>query len=370
MPILFNTSDTIARSILRYADWNYVRAGLQRNLTNIKNYYNSRVMSVKSNHLLCRIINTADISHNLEIERYYDILDSNANRISNAMFMTSPVSKGRLFDGFFYGQGCIEVIISNNESFDPVVAYKNWKTISPVTVLLHPRTDLEMLLPNGKETSSEKGLCIISINIPMLLIQYRGFVDEQLYLDTTDGTGLQTVAHFVHRFVLPGMLDTHLDLAIFNRLTKVANGEIMGTVYKKHPFGQVDYSNKVTAIHERMVQDFKQRTMEYAGILEMIPAVVCNSMLQALKLPDIAPTRQIVWVELIARLDALLTIVHLGGAESIKLNMSTLNAFALEYRLSQRDRVLSSALPKDILFNTFEKMNELSTIAGRPLLSY
>lgn len=370
MQIFFNTSASTAHSILRYADWNYVRSGLQRNLAAVKHYYNSRVIPVKGNHLLARIINTADISHNLEIERYYDILDAKANNVSNALQLTSPINKGRLFDGVFYGQGTTEVVMVNQDSFDPVEAYKNWRTITPVTVVQHPRSDLNLLLPNGKKTSAESGIAIISVNIPMLLIQWRGFAADQMYMNDNDSTGLQTVAHFIHRFVLPGMLDTQLDLAVFNRLSNLVNGAPMGDSNRLHPFNLVDYSSKVDAILDRIVKDMQGRHMEYSGILETIPAVVSDNMRQALRIPDFVSTRQIAWVDLIARIDAITTVVKLGGEESIKLNYELLNNLAIEYRLAQNSRILSSALPSDIVFDAYSKMSKLSKLVGKTLNYY
>jgi hypothetical protein len=370
MQQLFNSQSTIAHSILRYAEWNYIRAGLKRNLETVKQYYNTRIMAVKSNHLLCRIINTADVSHNLEIERYYDILDTKANAVSNVFLITSPVNKGKLFDGVFYGQGTTEIIISSQESFNPEVVFKDWKNAKPVTVLLHPRSDLNLLLPNGKATSNESGLAVISINIPMLLVQFRGFTTDQLYLNSETSIGLQGVAHFVHRYVLPGLLESHLDIALFNRISNLILGAPMGSSTMQHPFVMPDYTGEVSRIQNRIVCDLQNRSMEYKGMLEMIPAVSTQSMIEGTAMPYIPSTRQITWVETISRLDYLLALIKLGGSESIKLNRSLINAIVFDCRLLFQSNSLNNVLPVQLLLDTNLKMNELAIIAGRPLLNY
>lgn len=365
MQLFFNTPLNISYGLLRYTKWDYIRAGLLRNLDITQKFYHSRIYSVKSNHFLARLINTINISHNLELERFYDIVDQKSGIISNAMRITSSFQKGALFNGIFYGAGCPEILITDLESFNPFEVHKNWKTVSAVKVIKHPRSDLSLMLPNGKNTGSETGLAVISINIPMLAVQYRAFVQDQIKMNSSQNIGFQTVGHFIHRFVLPNMLPSHLDLAIFNRVNNLLNAAPMGESTRAHSFVLVDYSTLVTEVQEELIKNIKGKNLEYKAIMATIPAIVNNNMIDVLVLPDNPSTRQITWAEVASRIDELLTIIQLGDTESIGKNMIVLNSFVREFRLYERDKSISTHLPKDIYHDILYKMNTIAKLINK-----
>jgi hypothetical protein len=369
MQLFFNTPSPISYGVLRYTRWDYVRNGLLRNLETTQNYYYDRIYSVKGNHFIARLINTINVSHNFELERFYDIVDAKANIIAGAMRMTSSLQRGSLFDGVFYGQGCTEIVMNDSNSFDPFYVFKNWKTTQAVKVILHPRSDLSLMLPNGKTTGTETGLAVISVNIPMLAIQYKAFAANQINMNVEDDIGLQTVAHFVHRYVLPNMLPSQLDITIFNRISNILNGAPMGESTRAHPFMLVDYSAIANQVQTEIVKDMVGRNMDYKSITATIPAVTKPNMEQVLTIPDNAPTRQVLWAEVLSRIGILQTIVTMGGNESIHKNMTILNAFAREFKQYQSDKAISFALPRDIYLDTFEQMQEIAKLAGKTLIA-
>lgn len=368
MQLFFNTPCSISYGLLRYTQWDYVRQGLLRNLLTVQSFYYSRIYSVKSNHFLARLTNTLNISFLHSIERYYAIADAKAANIAAAMKMTSSMQRGALFNGVFYGPGCTEVIMMDNSSFDPFEVYKNWKTAQSVKVVIHPRSDLSLMLPNGKNTGLEKGLAVISINIPMLAIQYRAFAEEQLKISDEQNIGTQSVPHFVHRYLLPNMMASHLDIAIFNRIQNLLNGKPLAEVTRAHSFALVDYSSQATKVHTEILEDLRSKSMEYKAILSSIPAISKDSLLEVMVLPESAPTRQIFWAEVLSRIDVLRFTINVGGDRSIERNQTYLNTFARDFRLYQGDRAVAVSMPRDLYLNTFSKMQQIATLAGRPLL--
>jgi hypothetical protein len=365
MQLFFNTPSVANYGILRYAGWNYVRDGLLRNLETTKNYYYSRIYSVKTNHFLARLIDNINVSHNFELERYYDIVDGKSASIASAMRMSTSYQKSSLFNGVFYGPGCPEIIITDFESFNPFEVYKNWKTVSAVKVIAHPRSDYDLMLPNGKETSSEKGLAVISINIAMLAVQFRAFAADQMQLDRQDGTGLQSTAHFIHRFVLPNMLPSHLDYCVLNRLNNIFNGAPLPQSPRRQPFALADLTGASDRVHQQLISDFRGKSMEYKSLLKTIPAVSQLNMESVLTIPDNPPTRQIVWAEVLSRLPALKLMIDLGGQDSIKRNVSVLNYFAREFVLYSQDRSLQSVLPRDIYKDAFYDIKKICLLVGK-----
>lgn len=359
MQTFFETLSPISYGVVRYAEWNYIREGLARNLSTIKNYYKSRVFTVKSNHFLARLINSINVPHSLELERFYDNVDSKADTFSMAMKMTSPIFRGSIFNGVFYGSNNPEILISNTEYFDPFEVHKNWKNVSAVKPILHPRSDLDLLLPNGKDTGSETGLAIVSINIPMLIVQFRAFCMDQMNKPDAESVGVLGVAHFIHMYVLPNMLDAHLDLVIFNRINNYSLGAPMGESNRKHPFALPDYTLRVNNCLKQILRDFENRNLEYEMILRTIPAVTKDTMDEVMLLPDVAPTRQIVWSELLARIDTIGFMVRTGGKQSIVRNRATINYFLRYINVLNVRQVLKVNLPYGLYLDTTYKLKEI-----------
>jgi hypothetical protein len=369
MQLFFNKPDVVSYSIPRYAQWDYVRAGLLRNLETTQKYYHSRIFAVKSNHFLCRLINTINVSHNLDIERYYSIADARATKLCAAMKITTSSQRGGIFNGIFYGPGCPEIILLDNEPINPEQVYKDWRQAQAVKVVTHPRTDYSLMLPNGRPTGADKGLVVISINIGMLAVQYRAFAADQMYQDTMHSTGLQTVAHFVHRYVLSNMLPSHLDLVVFNRLAALLNGAPLSEPIAKHPFSMPEYSSASNVVHEKIIADMEGKNVEYPQVLATIPGVVKNTMREALVLPENPPTRQISWAEVLGRIEALKVVIKLAGKQSVNRNTSLLNDFASEFKYYQSDKAISSNLPRDMYSDALYAMKEISEMTGKKLLS-
>lgn len=367
MQLFFNTPSVANYGILRYANWNYVRDGLLRNLRTTQNYYHSRIFAVKTNHFLARLIDDINVSHNYELERYYSIVDGKSNSIASAMRMSTSYQKSGLFNGVFYGHGCPEIIITDCSTFNPFDVFKNWREVSAVKVITHPISDLNLMLPNGKDTNNEKGLAVISINIPMLAIQFKAFAADQIQMDQDDGTGLQSTSHFIHRFVLPNMLPSHLDYALFNRLTNLLDGAPLPNNNRRHPFALIDYSAMSDSVQQDIIFDMKGKSIEYKAILKTIPAVTKLNMESALTMADNPPTKQLVWADVLSRLDVLKVMVKLGGTESISKNIHTLNEFARDFVLYSREKSLQNVLPRSLYNDVVYDIEKICNIVGKTL---
>lgn len=342
-----------------------MRDGLHRNLRTTQNYYHSRIYAVKTNHFLARLIDNINVSHTHELERFYSIVDSKSNAIASAMRMSTSYQKSGLFNGIFYGQGCPEIIVTDCGTFDPFDVYKDWKEVSAVRVIAHPVSDLNLMLPNGKDTNNEKGLAVISINIPMLAIQFKAFAADQMYMNEQNGTGLQSTAHFIHRFVLPNMLPSHLDYALFNRIMNLLNGAPLPSNNRKHPFALIDYSAMSDSVQQQILSDMKGKSLDYKAILKTIPAVSSLSMEEALTMADNPPTRQLVWADVLSRLDVLKTVIQLGDTQSVSRNMVTLNAFARDFVLYSQDKSLQNVLPRGIYLDTVYDIEKICNLVGK-----
>jgi hypothetical protein len=213
---LFNLMPNIEHGILRLPEWAYVRTELRRNLDRVIAYYRKHPTAVHSAHFLVRLLQSITVPKSLNLERYYYNVDAGALNLSMALKMTSSIYRGQLFDGVFYSD-CKEILIAHSEPFDFHQAHRNWETLCPIEVLRHPLSDLGLGLPDGDKIGSDYGIAVISINIPMLAVQYRAFRINEEYL-TGNSDSQRSVMQFIRMYVIPNMLPSHLDHCLFNRI--------------------------------------------------------------------------------------------------------------------------------------------------------
>lgn len=342
----FNTPDIYGQGTITPASWPYLKRGLLRNLEIVKRYYYEKPFAVKSNHILIRLLNNLGVSFNINLERFASIVDSKSNSISMNFKFSSPVYRGNIFSDIFYGGNIDEILVSNDDYFDVYQVYNNWKTVQAVKVITHPKSDLDLLLPNGKYIGTESGTAVISINIAMLAVQYKAFLDKE-YSVMMAGESPKSTAHFIHMYVLPNMLDSHLDVALFNRAYNILTGSQMGVSAKKNVFFTTNLTEQIDSAYRDLIKFYSERDRDYKTILRSFPVVSNDDFETTLRLPELAPTRQIVWVNVVARIRAIEFLVKLSSNNNNPFNKNTNNIFLRYFKLYENDRALDMILDRE-----------------------
>lgn len=339
-----------------------VRRIYQREIDNIVSYYHDRVFAVKSNHLLCRVITTGMVPIGYDMERFMEAAYARSPYLSNHFNFTSEINYGNFEKGVFYGKGNDELLIYSEEYFDPIDGLENWKDLRPVKVLEHPISDFGLLLPNGLVHSTAKGLCVISINLVMLFVQYRGFVTEQMAKRGTVDASLLDTAHFVHMYVLPGMLQSHMEIAILNRFKNLFYGAPMSTATKHHPFPVVDYSDRTDKVLKEILKHVKDSKMSYYSALKNIPTIYSEDMQDALLMPDVAQTVQVWWALILTRLSTMKFLIDLQGTNGVHNNRSFVNKLKIEVKRLEKQPAMNTRLPDDLKDGVFEMVDEIIAV--------
>lgn len=316
----------------------------------VEQYYHNRVYAVKNQHLLVRLLNNLTTPMAYELEQYVRVTDTRAIYMSKSLGFTSPLSKGEVFNGVFYGPGVSEYIIYNDDYFNPIDAHNDWRNICAVKVLDHPKTDLGILLPNGRSMSYGEGIAVISININLLAVQYRAFCLDQ-YRRTTETGSMLGATHFIHMYVLPNMLYSHVDIAIINRLMALYYGAPIAKPVLKHAFSVHDYTNKVDNVLIKVINNLQAAPMPYVDMLRDIPSISQVNMLDTLILPEVAETMQIHWLIILTRLRYFKFLADIGGAEGVRRNSSDVGALKLVLKRLDGNNIWNSVLPKEILYD-------------------
>lgn len=363
MQVIFNTDPSPDRGIIVSAHWNVARAGLSRNLSQVVNYFQSRIMAVKSNHLLVRLINTPALNYEQPVERFYDQIDYVSNSLAMAFKLTCATNSGVIHDGVFYGTGTQEIIIGSNEGFHVIEASEHWASQSPVKIVYHDKTDLDLHIPNGIAYSSETGLAVISINIPLLFVMYRGFVQEQLNA-LRKGQQAKTTAQFVHAYVLPNAIASHLDFALFNRALTHAVGKTpaLGTA-RKHPFAMANWMTQADKVLKDLVKHLGKTNTSMHDILCTLPAVTAVNCAQTMQMPIVSPTYQYAWVELVARARVVAALILLSPNKLVTYDKSKLQYIARSIAYDGFKPVIARKLPNEQGIEVIGLLETIESIA-------
>lgn len=362
MQHFFNFLHPVGQNALRPVHWPYAEAGLSKNLNTVKDYYSIRPFAVKSDHILARLLNNLGVPYNHSLERFYDIIDSRALALSSSFRMTSSINKGVMFKGNFFGEDSDEVLMATDDSFNPFYVFNNWKNVSAVKVLMHPKSDLGFTLANGKKSGTETGISVININIPMLAVQFKAFLKDQKENFIDKGLDSKTVAQFIHMYVLPNMLDSQLDLVLFNRCYNLVTGAPMGSAIRKHAFYLTDYAKQVDSTLNETIEYFRNNDKHYKIILKSFFAVTNTDFEKLFVLPDNAPTKQILWAELLARLKVIELLVKLSPNAGNKLNRSENNLFLRTLKLYENDGSLLNVMPRHVEHEVFYQIREIKKL--------
>lgn len=308
---LFDNASRHTTGIMRDSKWMYLKPCLQRNIDTVIQYYRRSPIAVKSQHFLIKLLGALTVPHSQEITRYYDNVQAIALNVGMTLGMTSPISKGKIFDGVFYGHGNSEILIADNAEFDPEAANANWENLEPIRVLRHPRSDLNLNIPNGINTGVEEGLAVILINIPMLAIQYRAFRRDQYEKAFRSGSNEMSINQFLHMYPLTNMIRSHADYALFNRIHNLLRHLPMGVATVKHSFYLMNYNKELDLFHRRTIEALKGTEENFVDTLRSVLLVSDENMLQFIDFPDIVETRQVVWGLTIAILPVLTFLFRL-----------------------------------------------------------
>lgn len=337
----------------------------------LQKYYRERTFYLRNNHLLVRLLVMGMGSFNTDYRTFVSSIADRTGMLVRHFQMTGPESYGKIWYGEFYGEGSTEVIVGTDEYFDIQNVVNNWKDISPVTVLTHPVSDLGLLLPNGKDNHYIDGLTVLHINIPMLFLQYRRFVEHQQKEAAIKG--IEMIASpklFLYRYVLPNMMASHIDHVFVNRMISLFEGSPMTVQIGRSPFFNAESGNETGGML-RMINTAQEIVLKKINNVSMYPdqtlmnifTVFKPNALDLLEMPDIAPTRQVWWALLLSRLKYVKFLMELPGDMQPPGSRMYYNHAIIDYGRLLDSHVLERLLPAQFLEETISTIRTVLKLA-------
>lgn len=311
MQSLFRLEHETNTGSIELRQWVYAQNGLIQNVEKIEQFYKDFPIAVAASHLLVRLIHSVNISRNLSFDRYIANCNARSLNVAQALKFTSALSKGQIWDGVFYGAGTKEIIIAHDTLFSIHDAYENWKNLHPVTVLQHNQTNTTLPIPDGRVNSTDKGIAVIAVNIPMLMAMYYRFNQEQDLVELGGGTR-RTTYQFLHSYALAGMVRSHLDNVVLNRLFNKASGVPTTEAIRKHSFFLTNYDSALDVSANMQLEYLRGMKRRFAGVMQATHLPVAGNLWEFSELPTVPSTLQAFWALAISRMKimAFLCIVQ------------------------------------------------------------
>lgn len=357
---LFEDGNMPTFPVVRLGSIDLLKRTYQRETLRVIDYFGSRVSAIKNDHILNRIITTSCPPLGSSIAQFYSLARMRAPIVADNMQFTYSANYGKVFDGIFYG-GAKEIILLDDSDFDPEYVYKNWRDVDAVKVITHPFTDYKLIPPFGQQYTRQDGvLTVLSVNIAMLLVQFKAWADYRFMVNDPNKLELGST-HFIRMHVIPNILRTHVEFVFYNRLKDIFYTLPNYESINKLPFPVIDYRKIADSIASEYCEKFRDKGNPYPKLFQNIPAIFKDNMSEVLMMPDMAKTKQVWWALFLARLEDQFFAIHLLGDEGINDNKKYYNKFLSNCKFFTRDNTFKSVLSNSIYAGYLTDMRDLSS---------
>ena len=341
--------------------WPALCKAIEHTVGEISAFYHNTPMSTGAQHFLNKILAFFGSDVTTPTKELYRYLQYNWMAFAQAQRMTAVNTAGRTFSGTFYGPGIEEVLLCVNTAFDWDWAVKNWKQLRPVQVLQHPFTNDAFNLPTGVNNTTVKGLAVIQVDIPMLVIQYHAFRLWEIYdvkLLNQEYVH-KTPFQFLHMHVLPNMLYSHVDNVILNRFRALVTGQSMDTSASRHSFMVTRYGNRIDSVLQALVKQLTTRREDFGTTMRSIPMVFAEDGYDLARYPAVMQNKQNKWALAVSRLNMMETLFALDAMEPSNVNQVWIQEIHREIDYYNSENGWRTQVPAAIRDEVIERMDWL-----------
>lgn len=325
---MFDFIDEIIPKRLRVLDpdIDYIRRRHSEINQNVKDYWRQSAVMVKSDHVLAKILSMVVRNGDRVYSQYFST-EKQAYSIASTLGMVTNRTVGRVRSkGDFYGIREIYYFKPVEDSLKLLRNLEGWKEWTPIRVSKHPYSSLNYKLPNGNYEHHED-IAIIEIDIPLLYAQYQQWRGHQVYFFE------DPVLHpssFIVQYPLANMLESHTDVAFFNRFIHFIDGiKEEDEDYEAFLSGNPTPYTFVDEVIETYIRKLSRTTIRFKDLVNMITLIHQDSAGYLYYKGDIPDTRSNSLTEVIKVLPLyylLFKLSSLSGSES--LNLKWENDFA------------------------------------------
>lgn len=353
MYTLFNNAPPVGSTNLSTIDLDYVkRAVLDDQVARYKEYRRQTPGYIKSDHLLLKILNSLMVEFDGDLMTYHQRVSGIVNRLAGSMGLSNASHHGRVFDkGYFYGDDISEIYITASEGVTGYHLWNNWERMSAVRVLSHPCTGTAVLELDGElkvppEFKNKANVAVIELNIPLLACQYQLW--KMSMRASTVRPEVIPDSYFISSIVLPNMLLSHLDISVLNTLSWLSGMDGFFEPKSNMPFYTTDHTGRFEKGLEEIIRRYGVQTFTFPEMLRNIPCFGAETLLDAVKVPAVAYTNQVVWALTAARLPLTAWLLKMNSINENAKNDLYINRFKRSLIEAESGKYLVNQIPNQL----------------------
>lgn len=332
----FNRVNGFDDSPFQYARMTYLRGRVDENLGKYVALRQQVAGRLNSHHILVKLLYTLTTEFKGDLLSYIDRVTSDCERICGTLGITSSYSRGRLHkEGHFY-PGCPEIItFVRSEKWNWMDLWNNWHDVPAIEVYEHPVSDLTIWEPSVMNDAelSHPGLAVVNIDIPLLACQWRMWKAANPF-DNNET--------FITTVLLPGMLRSHLDQVMFNKMLVKFELKEPCTVRSNLVFAQTPTNTHADEIIDDAYGKILGRKMAANQILSSIPTFYYGNALDSGSFPASSPTHQILWAILTQKESRAALVLRVGKMVGIDRLVGTIARLHRTAIRAQQDQYFSA----------------------------
>lgn len=340
-------------SVIKPPSIDYVLRSYERDTLEVEEYRKKTMSVVKSNHYLCRLITAGSLPPDYSLERFMAASYTRSPYIAKHFGMVSPINYGSVHENVFLGPSGKELFIHDESYFNPFDPELDWKNICAINILYIEDSSMSYQLLDGGKHSTAKDIGVFSINISLLLYQFRCFQKDQIGRNILNPEqGKLDISHFVKMYVLPNMLKKKMGFMILNRFMNLFYGKPMDEQVTSLSLSTIsDYREKLDREMLKIISYVKDSRKMYYSILKNIPCVFQKDAQVLLQMPDMNLTRQVWWVMFFSRLKIMKFLIDIGGEKAIGSNSFYISVLQVDLKRLKSENLIDKILDQDTTYD-------------------
>ena len=290
---LLRNKSTIERGTRQPPSVHDTYARVRTGVEDAKVWLREQAFTVDSDHPLLSALLLLAPDPKMDLLEYHSLMAARVTEVARSMDASTTVFVGKLRkESFLYGKGYTEAIVATEFNYNLMDAEVNWESWKSLRIRQHPVTELSVPSFLTMNQFKETGRVVLEVDLVALAVQYRQWF---LKWYNPEEDSIPSVRRFITDYPLVNAIEDHINVAVFNRLLGILNGNPLADHQRLIPNLVIDYTKRV----DRYLLDRNSLLIDGPGHYEYMMDTVLlpyGDIWDMIKLPSVGINRQTTWV--------------------------------------------------------------------------
>lgn len=341
LDIFLTKNSPMAYPIKEWSKWDYIKRVTLRELNRITHYYHSKSRFTNNTHLLSRLVRMLRTDINSNVADYFKVIDTSSEYMARQFGFVSNISKGIVIKNLFYQNEYVIINYVNND-YNIFELGKNYLELSPIRVIYSNDYAIDYYQFDNSKNNDFTTVTIIEIDVNLMLMMYKYWALDRIRKEDSINPN-----YFIPQVILPNMVKTYMDIAVFNRLLNLYYKiDMSKPIITKHPFHVIDFHKHIDTILVDVIDKIENKTITIEQLLLTVPTFINKNMIDTLYVNRPIYNRQSEWAIWVCRVKYICFLLDILGDRGIARNATMLNKLPAKIRmLKNRSTDIISQLP-------------------------